>query len=64
MYVRHSERMTSAQLSSTLEKLTSEHVRVPLSLQTLRHILIAFQRAYVEELRVKRGREKGKVILI
>jgi len=62
MYVRRGERMTSNQLSSTLEKLTRKHVGVPLSLQILRHILIAFQRAYVEELRVERGNNIGDLI--
>jgi hypothetical protein len=52
LYVKYGKRMTSTQFSTTLEKLTSKYIGVGLSLQPLRHILIAFQRAYVEELRV------------
>jgi len=62
MYVRRGERMTSAQLSPTLEKLTKEYVGVGLSLRTLRHVMIAVQRAYVEELRVERGSNIGDLI--
>jgi len=62
LYVKHGKRMTSTQFSTTLERTTSEHIGVGLSLHPLRHILIAFQRAYVEELRVHRGDNIGDLI--
>ena len=62
LYVKHGRRMNSTQFSTTLEKLTSTYFGVGLSLQPLRHILIAFQRAFVEELRVQRGDNIGDLI--
>jgi hypothetical protein len=62
LYVKHGKRMTSTQFSTTLEKLTKEYIGVGLSLRPLRHILIAFQRAYVEELRVHRGDNVGDLV--
>lgn len=62
LYVKNGRRMTSTQFSTTLERLTSEYIGIGLSLQPLRHILIAFQRAYVEELRVHRGDNIGDLI--
>jgi len=62
LYVRQGKRMTSAQFSTTLERMTSKYVGIGLSLQPLRHILVAFQRAYVEELRVHKGDNIGDLI--
>lgn len=62
LYVKHGRKMTSPQFSTTLERMTSQYMEVGLSLQPLRHILIAFQRAYVEELRVHRGDNIGDLI--
>jgi len=62
LYVKHGKRMTSTQFSITLERITSEHIGVGLSLQPLRHIIIAFQRAYIEELRVHREDNIGNLI--
>lgn len=52
LYVKEGNRMTSSQFSATLARLTKEYIGTSLSLQPLRHIIIAFQRAFVEELRV------------
>lgn len=52
LYVKEGNRITSSQFSATLARLTQEYIGTGLSLQPLRHIMIAFQRAFVEELRV------------
>lgn len=55
LYVKEGKRMTSNQLSTTLAKLTLKYIGIGLTIHPLRHILVAFQRAYVEEQRVRRG---------
>ena len=62
LYVKYGKRMTSTQFSATLETLTGKYVGIGLGLQPLRHILIAFQRAFVEELRIDRGDNIGDLI--
>lgn len=62
LYVKYGKRFTSTQLSTVLEKVTSEHVGIGLGIQPLRHILIAFQRVYIEELRVARLNNIGDII--
>jgi hypothetical protein len=62
LYVKHGERMSSTQLSDTLSKLTKEFVGVSLGIQPLRHIMIGFQRAYVEESRVLWGDNIGDLL--
>jgi hypothetical protein len=62
LYVKHGKRLTSTEFSTILEKLTAIHIGVGLSLQPLRHLLIAFQRAYVEESRAQRGNSIGDLL--
>jgi hypothetical protein len=62
LYVKHGKRFTSDQLSDTLRKVTKKHMGVGLSLRPLRHIMIAFKRAYVEEFRVQRGDDIGDLL--
>lgn len=62
LYVKYGERMTSDQFSHALQEVTKEYLHVSLSLNPLRHILIAFQREYVEESRVPRGDNIGDLI--
>jgi hypothetical protein len=62
LYVKEGKRMTSSDLSTTLGKVCLQYIGTSLSIQPLRHILIAFQRAYVEELRVPRWNNIGDLI--
>lgn len=62
LYIKNGTRMTSTQFSNTLERLTSKYVGIGFSLQPLRHIMVAFQRAYVGELRVGRGNNIGDLL--
>lgn len=62
LYVKHGKRLTSTEFSTILEKLTATYIGVGLSLQPLRHLLIAFQRAYVEESRAQRGNSIGDLL--
>lgn len=62
LYVKHGERMTSTGFSTTLSKLTRMYIGVKLSLNPLRHIMIAFQRAFVEPKMVDKGNNIGDLI--
>ena len=62
LYVQHGSQMSSAMFSTALEKLTMEHMGVSLSLNPLRHIMIAFQRAYVKESRISQGDNIGDIL--
>jgi hypothetical protein len=64
LYVKHGVQVTSESLSDILQAVTkkAEHFGVPIGLNPLRHIMVAFQRAYVEESRVPRGDNIGDLI--
>ena len=62
LYVQHGLRMSSHAFSQVLETVTEEHIGLRLSLNPIRHVLIAFQRAYVEEMRVPRGDNIGDLL--
>ena len=63
LYVKYGERMTSSDFSTVLGKLTHSFIGVSLTLQPLRHIMIAFQRAYVLESRAHhRGNNIGDLL--
>ena len=59
LYVKHGERITSPQCSLGLERLTRKYIGVGVTLKPLRHIMIAFRRAYVEELPSMQGNTIG-----
>lgn len=62
LYVKHGKRMTSPDFSSTLKVLTAKYIGVSLSIQPLRHIMIAFQRAFVEPVIVEKGNNIGDLL--
>jgi hypothetical protein len=62
LYVKHGERMSSEQFSDVLQQVTKDYLGVSLGLNPLRHIIIAFQREYVEESRVSRGDNIGDLL--
>ena len=62
LYVKHGKRLTSSEFSETLSKLTGEYMGVKLSIQPLRHVMIAFQRAFVEPTVVNKGNNVGDLI--
>ena len=62
LYVHHGSRMSSTAFSQVLEQVTAQHIGLRLSLNPIRHVMIAFQRAYVEEMRIPRGDNIGDLL--
>jgi len=62
LYVKHGKRMTSDQFSDTLRKLTTNFFGVKLSISPLRHIMIAFMRAFMEPKMVEKGNNIGDLM--
>ena len=62
LYVHRGLRMSSTAFSLVLEKVTEQHIGLRLSLNPIRHVMIAFQRAYVEETRIPRGDNIGDLL--
>ena len=62
LYVKHGQRVTSAEFSETLSNLTGEYTGVKLSIQPMRHIMVAFQRAFVEPKVVDKGNNIGDLL--
>jgi len=63
LYVKEGKRLTSSQFStSILQKLTKKYIGVGLTLSPLRHIMIAFEREFVEECKVQKGNTIGDIL--
>lgn len=62
LYVKGGKRMTSDEFSSVLSRLTNRYIGVGLTLQPARHIMIAFQRAFVEPTMVEKGNNVGDLL--
>ena len=62
LFVRHGARISSDTFSTILEEVTLRFVGVALSLNPLRHIMVAFQREYVDESRLPLGNNIGDLI--
>ena len=52
LYVHHGLRMSSTAFLLVLEKVMEQHIGLQLSFNPIRHVMIAFQRAYVEETQI------------
>ena len=56
LYMKEGKRITSSQFSTgILQRLTAKYIGATLSLSPLRHIMIAFEREFVEECRPPQG---------
>lgn len=63
LYMREGKRVTSSQFSSSiLKRLTAKYFGVGLTVNPHRHIMIAFQREYVEEPKVTRTNQIGDIL--
>jgi hypothetical protein len=62
LFVRHGARIPSDTFSTILEEVTLRFIGVALSLNPLRHIMVAFQREYVDESRLPFGNNIGDLI--
>lgn len=62
LYVKHGQRMTSAQFSLTLKQLTGKYIGAPITINPARHILIAFMRAFMEPKMIEKGNNIGDLM--
>ena len=62
LYVKHGKRMTSEQFSTTLRVHTGKYIGVKLSINPMRHIMIAFMRAFLEPVMIQKGNNIGDLM--
>ena len=62
LYVHYGSQMSSTAFSQVLEKVTEQHIGLCLLLNPIQHVMIVFQRVYVEEMRIPCGDNIGDLL--